>query len=209
LASGRSASLRATAAVAGWQGASFGDILIEQRQIWDETGWQVISPISYAAQGEFSWSDSFAFGIATSTPMEAIVNGEAEMVDGPTVWTTPFSTEGFPRGESTGRVVGVGDWRHIEAAQGSLWIETDRVVNSYHVPPDVKETRLRGANFGAIGEVEIWNWSAGAFDSAEVGEVFDSATYRSASGEVIVRLHGAANGEPPYPQNVIVEWERA
>ena len=143
LASGQSATLRAGGAAAPWPGASFGDVLVEQRQIWDDTGWQVISPMGYAAQGEFSQSDSFVFGMATSTQMEAIVNGSPQMVDGPTMWTTPFSTQGFPSGKTIGRVVGVGDWRHIEASQGNIWIETDRIVTSYDVPTDATETTLR------------------------------------------------------------------
>jgi hypothetical protein len=209
LASGQSSTLRVNAAVAGWQGATFGDVLLERRQIWDESGWQVISPMGYAAQGEFSPSDSFVFGVSTSTRMEAVVNGVAQMVEGPTVWTTPFSTDDFPRGESTGRVIGVGDWRHIEASQGSLWIETDRIVTSYDVPTDATELQLGlSANFGAIGELEMWNWLAGTFDEVELRQEFDPANYRSASGEVIVRIHAANNGEPPYPQSISVEWER-
>ena len=158
LASGQSATLRAGGAAAPWPGASFGDVLVEQRQIWDDTGWQVISPMGYAAQGEFSQSDSFVFGMSTSTQMEAIVNGSPQMVDGPTVWTTPFSTQGFPSGKTIGRVVGVGDWRHIEASQGNIWIETDRIVTSYDVPTDATETpedgrQLRGHRRG--GDVEL------------------------------------------------------
>jgi len=209
LAPGQSATLRANAAVAGWQGATFGDVLLERRQIWDETGWQVISPIAYAAQGEFSQDDSFVFGISTSTRMEAIVNGVAQMVDGPTVWTAPISTQGFPRGQSTGRVIGVGEWRQIEVSQGSLWLETDRIVMSYELPSDATEVSIRAsANFGAIGDLEMWNWAAGAFDAIELGQAFDLPKYRSASGEVIVRIHAAPNGEPPYPQSITVEWER-
>jgi hypothetical protein len=210
LASGESASLRADIGTATWPGMSFGDAVVERRQIWDDTGWQVISPMGYAAQGEFLPSDSFVFGMSMSTPMEAIVNGRAQMVDGPTVWTTPFSTEGFSSGQSMGRVVGVGDWRHIEASQGNLWLETDRIVSSYAVPTDATETKLGTAvNFGAIGELEMWNWSTGAFDAVELGQVFDPASYRSAKGEVIVRIYAANNGEPPYPQSVSVEWKRA
>ncbi|HEY6629224.1 MAG TPA: hypothetical protein VI193_09610 [Acidimicrobiia bacterium] len=209
LATGQSATLRAGGAVAAWPGMSFGDVLVEQLQMWDDTGWQVISPMGYAAQGEFSPSDSYVFGISMSTPMEAIVNGSAQMVDGPTVWTTPFSTQGFPSGKTMGRVVGVGDWRQIEASQGNLWLETDRIVTSFDLPTDATNTRLGvAANFGAIGKLEMWNWSTGAFDAVELGQEFDPVSYRSASGEVIVRIFAANNGEPPYPQSVSVEWTR-
>jgi hypothetical protein len=209
LASGRSATLRANAAVLGWQGMGFGDVLVEQRQIWDQSGWEVIAPLAYAAQGEFSQSDSFVFGISTATRMEAVVNGDPQMVDGPTVWTTPFSTDGFPRGQRNGQVIGVGDWRHIEASQGNVWIETDRIVMSHDVPSNASELRLRAnANFGVIGELEIWNWSSLTFDPAEPGQDFEPGAYRSASGEVIVRVNAAPNGEPPYPQAITIEWER-
>lgn len=209
LASGQSATLRAGAAAAPWPGASFGDVVVERRQIWDDSSWQVISPMGYAAQGEVSQANAYVFGIATSTQMEAIVNGSTQMVDGPTVWTTPFSIQALPAGANTGRVVGVGDWRQIEASQGSLWIETDRIVTSHDVPTDAMEMRLRReANFGALGELEIWNWSTGAFDTAQLGQGLDPASYRSASGEVMLRIFAANNGEPPYPQSVSVEWER-
>jgi hypothetical protein len=209
LGSGQSATLRANAAAAGWHGMSFGDVLVEQRQIWDQNGWEVIAPLAYAAQGEFSQSDSFVFGISTATRKEAVVNGDPQMVDGPTVWTTPFSTDGFPKGQRNGQVIGVGDWRHIEASQGNVWIESDRIVMSHDVPSNATELRLQAnANFGAIGELEIWNWSALVFDSAEPGQDFDPGTYRSASGEVIVRMNSAPNGEPPYPLAITIEWER-
>jgi hypothetical protein len=209
LDSGESARLRANGPIARWQGATFGDVLVEQAQIWDDTGWQVISPLGNAAQSEFSPTDSFVFGVSTSTRVEVIVNGDTQMVEGPTVWTTPFSTGDLPRGESTGRVIGVGDWRHIEASQGNLWVDTDRMVMSYDIPIDANEVGLvLGVNFGAIGDVEMWNWSANSFDAVELRQALDPAEYRSASGEVIVRVHSARNGEPPYPQSIIATWER-
>jgi hypothetical protein len=80
---------------------------------------------------------------------------------------------------------------------------------SHDVPSNASELRLRAnANFGVIGELEIWNWSSLTFDPAEPGQDFEPGAYRSASGEVIVRVNAAPNGEPPYPQAITIEWER-
>lgn len=46
-------------------------------------------------------------------------------------------------------------------------------------------------NFGSPNlatTMEAWNWESGEFDEVEIGDLLDPASYRSAAGEVMVRL---------------------
>ena len=209
ISAGATATLTLDRRFAGWQGATLGDAVVDTKQLWDGSGYEVVAPLGYAAAGEMGQQD-YAFGIAESTTIQATINGTAAALDGPTIWLTPFDLD-TDQNEALGSIVGVGDFRHIEAGQGNIWIDSDRIVMSYSTPEAVAGIRLKASDQGwPVSTIEAWDWSTGAFTPVDAGQELDAARYVSPAGEVLARLTANdATGEPPYPQSTVVAWDPA
>lgn len=193
----------------GWPGASLGDAVVEIKQLWDSSGWEVVAPLGYVAQTE-AGPTSFAFGIVESAALDAAINGEPRTVDGPTIWVAPLDDEdGFRT--ASGTVIGVGDWRNIEVGQGSLWLDTDHLLLRFLADPAAPSIVVEvEPGFGGVGPIEAWNWRTSAFDPVTRDEPIEAASYMAPNGEVIVRQAAVEQtGEPPYPQALTVVWDEA
>lgn len=204
---GEAATLTLDNRFSGWQGATLGDAIVDLKQLWDDNGYEVVAPLGYAAAGEMGARD-YAFGISMSTDIAAEINGSATSVSGPTVWVAPLEwNNGFKT--ASGTVVGVGDFLTIEAGQGNLWIDSDRILLSFRASPDATGLRVQESEQGwSLGPIEAWNWSTNAFESITKGEAMDPDAYASAAGEVLLRVgRNEQTNEAPYPRALAVVWD--
>jgi hypothetical protein len=208
LAAGATATLPDRRAVNTWPGASFGEIVVDEKQLWnDEVGWQVVSPLGYATQTALP-TESYVFGVAIDTDIPVVVNGSQRSVPGPTVWATPLDRSTGANNTTSGSLVSVGDWRNIEVGQGNFWLDTSHIVVSFDRPDGASSPTLeRTLNGPGIGEVAAWNWQTGQFEPTTIGDSLDPTAFVSGAGELLVKVASIPQtGESPYPQSVLAEW---
>lgn len=190
-------------------GMSFGDAIVEERQLWNDNGYSVVSPLGWAGNAEMGAGRQFVFAVSSETTIVADVNGQPTPVEGPTVWLVPLDEVSGPTVGSrvVGSLVGVGELRFADFGQGSSWIDTDRITLSFRGPTDAAEVTFRPGGFAnPDNELEVWNWQTGAFDPVPLGETVATSALASPRGEIVVRVKPRNNGEGLTVDSVWAEY---
>ncbi|MGF1665327.1 MAG: hypothetical protein ACFCVC_03540 [Acidimicrobiia bacterium] len=179
-------------------GMSFGDAVVDQHQLWNDRGYEVISPLGWAGTNEMGPGRPFVFGIASETTIMTEVDGTLTPVEGPTVWMVPLDEVAEPTvgARVGGTLVGLGQLRGADIGQGSPWIDSDRITLSFRGPTDAAEvTFRRGGLVNPNNELEVWNWETGTFETVTLNRTVPVATLMSPRGETVIRVAPNNNGE--------------
>ncbi|HEX5671293.1 MAG TPA: hypothetical protein VFY46_01070, partial [Acidimicrobiia bacterium] len=166
-----------------------------QTGFWnDSRRWLTYESLSSAAFGLVG--DSYFFGFVANMPLAMSVNGESRIIDGPGIVVVQIS-EAIDIGHASPQIVATSPDSSLQG-DGFVgqWLTGEWALLEFTVPVD-REIMLshRAEMFGPAPSVfEAWDWTQGAFESIEPGEL-EHQRFVNSEGAVLMRLQLGADNE--------------
>jgi hypothetical protein len=195
--------------VAGQQDfGSVGDAVIQERQLWDDPYiWNRISTLGNAAGWFLDGANSYFFGFTDDFDLPIEVDGRIVAAPGSTLMIVPADLPSTLPDAGTALVsflVDAGNASWIDYGPGYLSIQTRQMTVGWDLDaalasvPTLEVTNL----FGEVpGHLEIFDWSAAAYEPINAGDPIELDRHRNLKGEVYLR---ASTDDP---ENLDVAFE--
>lgn len=195
-------------------GMGFGDVLVQERQLWSDNGWQVVAPLGGAASAQLGYGRAAVYAISNDVEIPVVLDGSRRRVPGPVVYAVPFDAGGSGDGlaRATGDVVAIQDVEFIESYGSGAIIHADSITLRFLVPVDIEDPRLEIGGGWAVPsrEFEVYDWEIGEFVPAREGESLDVTRFVSPTGELLVHAvrmgEDQFSGQPIAAGSVTLEW---
>ncbi|MGH8957955.1 MAG: hypothetical protein ACRDVK_04695 [Acidimicrobiia bacterium] len=206
---GDTASESVAPGIAGQQDfGSVGDAVINERQLWNDPYiWNRISTLGNAASWFLEGENSYFFGFTDDFTLPIDLDGRTVEASGSTLVLTPVdltATLPLDQSVSVSHLVDAGNASWVDYGPGYLAIQTRQMTVGWDLPASLDRTPILEVTnmFGEIpGHLEIYNWSADAYEAITPGDEIDLERHRNLKGEVFLR---ASTDDP---ENLDVAFE--
>ncbi len=192
---GGSGSESVAPGIAGQQDfGSVGDAVINERQLWNDPYiWNRIATLGNAGSWFLDGDNSYFFGFTDDLTLPIALDGRTLEASGSTLVLVPVdlqATVPVEQSISISHLVDAGNASWVDYGPGYLAIQTRQMTVGWDLPTSLDRTPILEVTnmFGEIpGHLEIYDWSADAYEAISPGDQIDLERHRNLKGEVFLR----------------------